>query len=166
MVFLAWIWPGSQILYNDSMSMQWTHILISLLAYALLSLAAAQSILLLIQENHLRHKRTGLLIRALPPIETMESLMVQMVVVGFLLLSVTVISSTFFSQQVFGRPLTFNHHTLLATLAWIVYATFLFGRWHYGWRGQIAVRWVLGGICLLALGYFGTKFVTEIILHR
>lgn len=161
-----WIWPGSHLLSPETSSLQVTHIIISLIAYSLLSLAAVQSIVLLFQESRLHQKQPGHFIRALPPIETMETLMLHMVVVGFVLLTATIVSGIFFSEETFGQPFRLNHHVVLSLAAWIVYAIFLFGHWRFGWRGRTAVKWVFGGGVLLALGYFGTKFIIEIVLKR
>ena len=164
-ILVHWLWPGTHFLSSAS-SVQSVHVVISLLAYALLSLGGVQSILLLIQERHLRRHHPGGFIRALPPLQTMESLMVGIIELGFILLTLTLISGLFFSEAIFGKPLTLTHHTLLATLSWLVFAVFLLGRWRFGWRGRTAVRWVLGGCILLALAYFGTKFVLEVLLGR
>jgi len=48
----------------------------------------------------------------------------------------------------------------------VVFAVLLWGRWQRGWRGRIAVRYTLAGFLLLMLGYFGSKVVLELILHR
>ena len=142
------------------------HILIAVLAYSLLCLAAVQSLMLLAQESQLRHKHTQGFIRALPPMQTMEQIMFQMIGLGFALLTLTLISGVFFSELVFGTPFALTHHIVLAALGWAVYAVLLLGRWRLGWRGRIAVRWTLGGFALLVLGYFGSKFVLEVVLHR
>lgn len=92
--------------------------------------------------------------------------MFQLIVAGFLLLTGTVVSGLFFSEQVFGRPLRLNHHTVLAIVAWLVYGVLLVGRWRLGWRGRTAVRWTVTGFVLLVLGYFGSKFVLEVVLGR
>ena len=55
------------------------HILISIVAYSLLSIAMVQAILLAIQDQHLRNHRPGGFIQALPPLKTMESLLFQMI---------------------------------------------------------------------------------------
>ena len=142
------------------------HILVSILAYSLLCLAAVQSLMLLAQENQLRHKHTQGFIRALPPMQTMEQIMFQMIGLGFVLLTLTLVSGVFFSEIVFGTPFALTHHIVLAALGWLVYAVLLLGRWRVGWRGRIAVRWTLGGFALLVLGYFGTKFVLEVVLRQ
>ncbi|MBI3546223.1 MAG: cytochrome c biogenesis protein CcsA [Gammaproteobacteria bacterium] len=165
MLLLEWLWPGRMTLPLTS-GLQAVHIVISILAYSLLSLATVQSLMLLIQERHLHSKHAGGFIRALPPMQTMESLMFQMLGFGFALLTLTLISGGFFSEALFGQPLKFTHHMILAIMAWIVYAILLLGRWQLGWRGHTAVRWTLGGFVLLVLAYFGSKFVLEIILGR
>jgi ABC-type uncharacterized transport system permease subunit len=42
----------------------------------------------------------------------------------------------------------------------------IFGRWRFGWRGRIAVNWTLIGMGVLLLGFFGSKFVLELVLGR
>ncbi|GMR21541.1 MAG: cytochrome c biogenesis protein CcsA [Gammaproteobacteria bacterium] len=158
-------WPSPAVLIGAS-PVAAIHILISLTAYGLLSLAAVQAILLLLQEHQLRHKHPAGIVRGLPPMEVMETLMVQIVVAGLVALTLTLFSGILFSEQVFGQALRFNHHILLAILAWLVYTIFLIGRWRLGWRGRTAIRWVLGGAVLLALGYFGTKFVLQFLVQR
>lgn len=163
---VAWVFPGQRVLLGPTRPAETAHIIVSLLAYSLLFLAALQSGLLLIQERHLRAHQPGGFIRSLPPMETMERLMFRMIEVGFLLLTLTLISGIFFSEALFGEPMRFTHHIVLSTAAWIVFGILLIGHWRLGWRGRIAVRWTLGGFILLVLAYFGSKFVLEFLLHR
>jgi ABC-type uncharacterized transport system permease subunit len=58
----------------------------------------------------------------------------------------------------------FNHHTVLALLAWVSLIILIAGRLAFGWRGRIAILWTGTGFALLALGYFGTRFVVEVML--
>ena len=165
-ILAAWLWPGRAVILPAGTGLQSVHIVISVLAYGLLTLAVIQSLVLLAQERQLRHRQTGSFLRALPPLETMEHLMFQLIGLGFLLLTLTMVSGVMFSEQLFGKPLRFTHHTVLSLLSWIVFGVLLLGHWRFGWRGRPAVRWTLGGFTLLALAYFGTKFVMEIILGR
>ncbi len=165
MLLVEWLWPGHMSLALTS-NVSAAHIIISVLAYSLLCLAAVQSLMLLMQERRLRGRHPGGFIRALPPVQTMESVMFQMIGFGFILLTLTLISGAFFSEAIFGQPLKFTHHMVLAISAWIVYTILLFGRWRLGWRGRPAIHWTLGAFVLLVLGYFGSKFVLEILLKR
>jgi ABC-type uncharacterized transport system permease subunit len=164
-VLAAFSWPAQNVIALSS-PWQAAHVVIALLAYSLLCLAAAQSLMLLLQERELKRKHLGGVIRALPPMELTEKLMFHLIGVGFLLLTATVISGVFFAEQFFGKPFSFTHHIVLAMSAWIVYAILLFGRWRLGWRGRTAIRWTLGGFLLLVLAYFGSKFVLEVLLGR
>lgn len=163
-VWLEWRWPSAAAPLPVASALLFVHIIVSLLAYSLLSLAVVQSLVLALQERQLHRKPAGGILRGLPPMQTMESLMFQMIGIGFLLLTLTVISGVFFSEQVFGKPLRFTHHIVLSILAWLTFATLLFGRLRFGWRGRHAVRWTLMGFSLLVLAYFGSKFVFEIVI--
>lgn len=164
-VLIEWLSPGAQPT-SLSASAQSVHIVVSILAYSLLCLAAVQGLMLLVQENQLRRRHPQGFIRALPAMQTMEELMFQMITLGFALLTLTLISGVFFSERLFGTPFKFTHHMVLAALAWMVYAVLLLGRWRFGWRGRAAAHWTLSGFALLLLAYFGSKFVLEVVLGR
>ncbi|RMD71702.1 MAG: hypothetical protein D6819_00945 [Gammaproteobacteria bacterium] len=140
------------------------HILLSMLAYSVLSIAALQAILLAIQEKHLREKHPGGFIRALPPLQVMEKLLFRLIAIGFVLLTFALIAGALYVENLFAQHLV--HKTVLSIIAWCVFAVLLWGRWRFGWRGRTAIRWTLGGFFFLMLAYFGSKWVLEIALHR
>ncbi len=142
-----------------------THILASLLAYSLLNIAAIQALHLALQEACLRQRNPrGLLIRSLPSLESMETLMFQLIAAGWAILGLSLMSGFIFLDNLFAQHLA--HKTILSILAWLVFAGLLLGRIRYGWRGQFAIRWTLLGFVFLMLAYFGSKLVIELILHR
>jgi ABC-type uncharacterized transport system permease subunit len=140
------------------------HVVFALIGYSILSVAALLAILLALQERALRHRRFDGLVRALPPLTLTESLVFQLIGVGFVLLTLTLISGILFVDDLFEQHLV--HKTVLSIAAWAVFGTLLFGRWRYGWRGRSAVRLVLVGMLLLLLAFFGSQFVLEVILKR
>ncbi len=139
------------------------HILLSILAYGLLTIAMFQSLLLSLQDHQLKHKHPSGLIRNFPPLQTMESLLFGFLWAGWLLLSLSLLSGWLFVDNLLAQHLA--HKTLLSCLAWLVFAVLLWGRHQLGWRGHKAIRWTLAGFCLLMLAYFGSKLVREFILH-
>ncbi|UVE16766.1 cytochrome c biogenesis protein CcsA [Pseudomonas sp. LS44] len=139
------------------------HILLSVLAYGMLTIAMFQSLLLLLQDHQLKHKHPSGLIKNFPPLQTMESLLFGFLWAGWLLLSLSLISGWLFLDDLFAQHLV--HKTLLACVAWVIFAVLLWGRHQRGWRGHKAIRWTLAGFCLLMLAYFGSKLVREFILH-
>ncbi|WP_198265704.1 cytochrome C assembly family protein [sulfur-oxidizing endosymbiont of Gigantopelta aegis] len=162
-VFLQLFWPNATTLDNLSFELE-VHILLSLLAYGLLAIAAGQSVLLLIQTYYLKNKHPGGFIRSLPALQSMEMLLFQMIIVGFTLLTLALLSGFLFLDNIFAQHLV--HKTVLSIIAWLLFATLLLGRWHFGWRGKKAIHFTLGGFIFLMLSYFGSKLVLEIILQK
>ncbi len=155
-------YPATHFLPQDSAWGLRTHVLISLLAYSLFTLASVQAILLSIQDHHLRHRHPGGFIRALPPLQTMEALLFEMIGLGFVLLTFALVSGFVFLDDIFAQRMV--HKTILSIIAWLVFGTLLWGRFRYGWRGQKALTWTMVGFVVLALAYFGSKFVLELML--
>lgn len=140
------------------------HVVIALLAYSLLSIAAVLAILLSVQERALRTHRPGRLIRALPPLTQTESLLFRLIGAGFALLTLTLLSGLLFIANIRAQHLV--HTTVLTIVAWLIFGALLWGRWRHGWRGRSAVNLTVIGMAMLVLAFFGSKFVLEVILHR
>lgn len=141
-----------------------THILTSIIAFSLLNIAALQAILLAIQDRQLKSHHPRRLVLSIPSLQTMESLLFQMIGAGLIFLSFALISGFLFIEDLFAQHLV--HKTVLSILAWIIFSCLLIGRQLYGWRGQTAIKWTLCGFISLLLAYFGSKMVLEIILHK
>ena len=140
------------------------HVISSVVAYAVFGLASAQALVLAWQENALRRRRAGAVLGLLPPLQSMEALLFQLLASGFVLLSISLVSGWLFVDNLFAQDLV--HKTVLSMVAWLVFAALLIGRHRAGWRGRTAIRWTLSGFLLLALAYFGSKAVLELILNR
>ena len=165
-VLLAMSWRGSSmhLLPQDASMTLAVHVLLSLLAYGLLTLASGQAILLAVQDRQLHKHHPGGFVRALPPLQSMEALLFQLIALGFVLLTAALASGFFFVENLFAQHLV--HKTVLSILAWVVFGVLLWGRYRYGWRGRTALRWTLVGFSVLMLAYLGSKAVLELILHR
>ncbi|MBT7952872.1 MAG: cytochrome c biogenesis protein CcsA [Gammaproteobacteria bacterium] len=138
------------------------HILLSITAYSLLTIAAVQAIIFAIQERQLRNKHPTKSMRLLPPMQSMEDLLIQMLAIGFFLLSLSLSSGLMFVSDIFNQHL--SHKIVFSILAWFIFGLVLWGRWAWGWRGRKLIRWTLGGFSLLILAYLGSKLVYEFIL--
>jgi ABC-type uncharacterized transport system permease subunit len=158
--------PSSHYLSHAELPLFRVHLAISMLAYSLLSLAALHALLMAFVERRLHDKAVPPALNGMPPLLTLERLLFQVIGIGFTLLTLTLLSGILFSEELFGRPLQFTHKALFGIVSWATFATLLMGRHLYGWRGRTAIRWTLAGFVLLALAYFGSKFVLEILLGR
>jgi ABC-type uncharacterized transport system permease subunit len=138
----------------------------AMLAYSLFTIAALHAALMSLVEKRLHHAKLPKVLRNLPPLLTMESLLFRIIGVGFALLTITVASGMLFSEQIFGHPLQFSHKVLFGLISWGVFAILLLGHQFYGWRGKKAVHWTLSGFGFLVMAYLGTQFVMQVVLHR
>ena len=96
----------------------------------------------------------------------METLLFRIISLGFVLLTITLISGMLFSEEIFGKPMQLTHKSIFSIASWFIYGGLLYGRYQYGWRGIKAIRWTLAGFVLLMLAYVGSKFILEILLGR
>jgi ABC-type uncharacterized transport system permease subunit len=158
--------PPAGALPNTDLATFRFHLLISLLAYSLFTIASLHVLLMALIERRLHDARVTRLLQGLPPLLTMEALLFRIIWGGFILLTLTLLSGVLFSEELFGRPAPFNHKTVFGVLSWAIFAALLGGRHIYGWRGRMAVRWTLAGFLTLVLAYIGSKFVVEVILGR
>lgn len=141
-----------------------THILSSIIAYSLLSLATVQALALQVMERGLKDHNSSSWLRQLPPLQTMEALLFQLIGLGWLALTIAIASGGIYVDDLFAQHLA--HKTVFSILSWILFALLLIGRQRYGWRGATAVKWTLSAFIALALAYFGSKFVLEVLLQR
>jgi ABC-type uncharacterized transport system permease subunit len=142
------------------------HIAVAWIAYALFIVAAVQALVLMGLEKRLHRRLPDPGADSLPPLLTLERFLFRLVGTAFVLLSFTVVTGILFSEQVFGRPVMFTHKSVLGILGWITFGGLLWGRWRYGWRGRVALRWILAGTLFVFLAYLGSKFVLEVLLGR
>src|SRR5690606_10844305 len=141
-----------------------SHVVLSILAYSLLTIATLQALLLAYQNHQLKSKHTIGKVRLLPPLQTMESLLFELLWAGEILLTLSILSGMWFLEDIFAQHLA--HKTVFSIAAWVIYTLLLWGRHRLGWRGYTAIRWTLEGFALLMLAYYGSKLVLELILHR
>jgi ABC-type uncharacterized transport system permease subunit len=165
------LFPGNLMPVQDQSPAFGWHVAVALMAYSTLTIAAFHAVLMALQEArlHTRNAKNGWLgtaIDQLPALLTMEKLLFRMIWIGFVLLSLTVLSGVVFSEQLFGKALRWDHKNVFALLSWLLFAALLAGRRWRGWRGKTALRFTLAGFATLALAYVGSRFVFEVVLHR
>ena len=142
------------------------HFAIAMLAYSLFIVATVHAVVMLAEEKWLHRGVLPPFLKSLPPLLEMEALLFRILLAAFVLLTLTVVSGVFFSEQLFGRPLTFSQKTVFAIVSWFIFGGLLAGHYFRGWRGRKAVHWTLAGFTALLLAYVGSKVVLELILKR
>jgi ABC-type uncharacterized transport system permease subunit len=153
--------------YAETTAAGWqltAHILLSMGAAALLFAAAVTALLLVFLDRRLRTRRIAHLPSMLPPLDALEKVMFRLIGAGFVLLTLSLFTGFVFVTNLFAQHLF--QKTVLSLIAWIIFGVLLIGRIRFGWRGRSAVGWTLSGFGMLALAYFGAKFVLEDVLGR
>lgn len=137
------------------------HIILSLLGYSILALAALQALYLALFD---RLARTG---RTLPKglaLDSIEQMLFESIWLGMIALSLGILTGFAFIDSYDVRGII--HHTFITITAWLIFAVLLWGRLRAGWRGSQAGWWTLAGFGILALGYFGSKLVIEVLIPQ
>lgn len=150
------------------------HLVISLFAYSIIALGSLQALIMTSLDNYLHRPqdfstKPSLLSRILdaqPPLLVQEKLLFRLIWLGFILLTISIITGMFVSMNIMGVILPSDHKTFFTLISWVIFGTLLFGRMMWGWRGRIALRWTLFGFALLMLAYTGTRLIFEELIHK
>lgn len=142
------------------------HIVVSVLTYALLTLAAVASLATFLQERALKRKAPTTLTRMLPSVADGETLAGRLLLASEAVLGLGL--ATGMATQYFetGIVLVLSHKTLLSLLAFALIGLLLIGHRVCGVRGRVAARVVLLAYLLLTLAYPGVKFVTQVLVSH
>ncbi|TCM68062.1 ABC-type uncharacterized transport system permease subunit [Acinetobacter calcoaceticus] len=141
------------------------HIILSLSAYAVLLMATIQAIILWLQNRELKNKiKRRVWVNLLPAFQVMETLLFDLLITGFVLLTVALGFGFFTVDNFFAQHLA--HKTAFSIISWFVYGSLLIGRYKFGWRGLKAIRFTILGFFLLAVGFIGSKLILELLLKR
>ncbi|MBO1530839.1 cytochrome c biogenesis protein CcsA [Psychrobacter sp. F1192] len=140
-----------------------THILLSLAAYCVLLMAAVQALFLRLQIRELKHQTIHRFwVNKLPSLQSMESLLFDMLLVGFILLSIALGIGFVYVNDLMAQHIA--HKTVFSVLSWLLFGALLIGNWRAGWRGKRAANITIYAFILLAIGFVGSKFVLEMLL--
>lgn len=151
---------------TDGAQLLLIHIGVAFVAYSLFTFATLHAGLMAVAERTLHMKKTWVQLPDFPPLLVMEKLLFRVITIGFVLLTLTLISGVFFSEQLFGKAAKFSHKTVFSVASWLIYGWLLFGHYQYGWRGKKAIKLTIIGFVLLLLAYVGSKFILQVILGK
>lgn len=139
------------------------HIFLSFAAYCVLLMAAIQAIILRLQIRELKHKTIHRFwVSKLPNLQSMESLLFDMILLGFVILSIALALGALTTYDILNQHLA--HKLVFSVLSWLMFGVFIIGHYRQGWRGKRAANFAIYGFILLAIGFVGSKAVLELII--
>ncbi len=128
------------------------HIGVNVLGIAAFTLAFAAALAYLIQERLLRAKKIGGLFQRLPALDVLDSLGFRLVFVGFPLLTVGIVTGTFWAVRLNPVSPAIDASQGLALVSWVVFASVLLLRVAAGWQGRrAAIGTLVGFLCAAAV---------------
>lgn len=169
---LAAAFPQGHVVPHANSEWLRIHLLISLTAYGLISIAALNAVFMAALDRQLHRpiesveQRTLLekAVDCMPPLLVQERLLFQLIALAFAVLSLTVATGIVVSLRLSSQVLPFDHKTVFTLLSWLTFGGLLWGRHTQGWRGRLALRWTLTGFAFVLLAYTGSRFVMDVLL--
>ncbi|MCR9255970.1 MAG: cytochrome c biogenesis protein CcsA [Alphaproteobacteria bacterium] len=139
------------------------HVLLSVAAYALITLSAVAAVSSLLKERALKARSQSVFVNSLPPVTVGDRMQINLLLAAGCFLSFSVISGI---AEQWDMGIRFDHKSLLSVVSLGIVTALLFVHFRTGLRGRRAARFALGAYLLLSLAYPGVKFVTDILLQR
>jgi len=151
---------GEQWILTSSL-LETGHLLISLLAYAILTLAAIHAVMHLMLDRALKQKKIGNLIQAMPSLFEIELHLFAQVRWATALLALGILTGLTWQWVEFHHFALLSHKVLLALFSFAVLVLLLSKRKKSGWHGRRASHMVIAAYTLLLLAYFGAKLISS-----
>lgn len=137
------------------------HLLLALVSYAVLTLAAMHALMQILLDRALKQKRSFALIQALPSLVEIERHMIAQVKAATALIAISIITGLLWQWTEYHQFALLNHKVLLAVFTLAVLIMLLIKRNQASWPTRIASRAVLTAYVLFILAYFGVKLINS-----
>ena len=133
------------------------HVMTCFIGYAAFAIAFGISCMYLLKRRP--SARPGLLRDRLSDRRVLDELTHQMVMFGFLFLSIGIITGAVWANSAWGRYWGWDPKETWSLVTWLIYATLLHARMMRGWEGRrIAILSIVGFVAML-FTYFGVNYL-------
>lgn len=137
------------------------HASISIMANAFLALACIGAIMYLLQERELKKKRFGLFFSRLPSLEALDKLNHHCLTIGFLLLTLGIITGSIWAKQAWGAYWHWDPKETWSLITWFLYASLVHQRFTVGWRGRRAAIMTVVAFLSVLFTFWGVTYLLE-----
>jgi cytochrome c-type biogenesis protein CcsB len=134
------------------------HVMTCFFGYAAFALAFGLSLMYLIKKSDIL-QTDGTFFNLIPEAGILDELTYQMVVIGFLMLTLGIITGSVWAHSAWGSYWSWDPKETWSLITWLVYAALLHARMIRGWKGKrLAALSIIGFICVL-FTYFGVNYL-------
>jgi len=134
------------------------HVITCFFGYASFAISFGLSFMFLLKRSHGKDKG-NIFLRLIPRQDILDDLNYQMVIIGFLMLTLGIITGSVWAHSAWGTYWSWDPKETWSLITWLVYACVLHSRMVRGWRGKrIAILSLIGFTCVL-FTYFGVNYL-------
>ena len=137
------------------------HIALAAIGVAAFGLAAAVSLIHLMQETALKRKRLGPLFRRSPPLTALDDAGRRLILVGFPIFTLAMVTGAVWVSQLPSHD-EFRIEYLISAVTWFIFALIIIARWTVGWRGRQAAWATVAGFLatvVILMIYMGRRML-------
>ncbi len=135
-----------------------SHVITCFFGYAAFGLSFALSVIYFLKKSF-RPKAQNIFLRLIPDTDILDELNYQIVVIGFLMLTLGIITGSVWAHTAWGSYWSWDPKETWSLITWLVYASVLHTRLVRGWTGKkIAILCIIGFSCVL-FTYFGVNYL-------
>ena len=139
------------------------HVSMLLAAYAALIFSLLAGVLYFLQERRLKSRQHGSFFSWMPPLDTMDKIGYQSLVIGFCCMTAGLLAGSLIAQESVGAAYFLDPKVLLSFGMWLLYVVLLFVRRNQGLRGRRAI-YISGFVFLVMLSVWAANQVSSV--HR
>ena len=150
---------------HTSSLLETSHLLLSMGAYAVLTLAAIHAVMQIMLDRALKKKQLSTFVQALPALMDIERHMFAQVKAASILIGISILTGLLWQWIDHQHLALLNHKVLLALFSLAVLILLQFKRHQASWPTRIASQAVLMAYGLLMLSYFGVKLIHSLLIH-
>ena len=138
-IFSQLIWEENRAI-PEPLNSVWVHfhVTVAFLAYAAFLLTFVSGIMYLIQEKELKEKNFRFMFFRLPSLQVCDELLGRSLFVGFVTMSLAIISGAFWAQQVWGAFWSWDPKETASLITWAIYFALVNYRLSAKWQGKRA----------------------------
>jgi cytochrome c-type biogenesis protein CcsB len=129
------------------------HVTLAFLGNAVFALAFGVSLIYLLQEHYLKHKKITSLMKRFPPLEALDRLNYILLVWGFPFMTLGILTGSMWAGVYWGDYWSWDPRQIASAIAWLFYGALLHARITAGLRGRKAALLTVVGFAVV-LGYF------------
>lgn len=134
------------------------HVITCFVGYAAFGIAFGMSIMYLLKRLH-RPRDENVFLSFLPDAAILDELSYQLIVIGFILLTLGIITGAVWAHSAWGRYWGWDPKETWSLITWLVYAALLHSRMIRGWRGKRLAIFSIVGFCSVIFTYLGVNLI-------